>query len=106
MFRQYIPGKSSKYGVKIFKLCDENGYTFETEVYKGKSDTATAGRNSNRVVLNLMKDYLDSGRTLVADNYYNNLELSNVLLERKTHTVGTLRKFVKGVPREILDDKK
>ncbi|KAK9721752.1 Transposase IS4 [Popillia japonica] len=42
LFRQYIPGKASKYGVKIFKLCDESGYTYETEIYKGRSDTKSA----------------------------------------------------------------
>lgn len=105
-FRQYIPGKASKYGVKIFKLCDETGYTYETEIYKGKSSTETAGRKSNTIVLNLMKDYLDQGRTLVADNYYNNLQLTDMLLERKTHNVGTLRKYVKGIPKNILDAKK
>ena len=26
-FRQYIPGKAHKYGVKIYKLCTVEGYT-------------------------------------------------------------------------------
>lgn len=56
LFRQYIPGKASKYGVKIFKLCDESGYTYETEIYKGRSDTKSAGRASNIIVLKLLKD--------------------------------------------------
>lgn len=42
----------------------------------------------------------------MADNYYNNLELTDILLQRKTHNVGTLRGFVKGVPKEISDEKK
>ncbi|KAK9685836.1 Transposase IS4 [Popillia japonica] len=81
LFKQYIPGKASKYGVKIFKICDESGYTYNTEVYK------------------------DAGRTLVADNYYNNIELTKILLTRRTHVVGTLRKFVKSAPKEILNEK-
>lgn len=27
-FKQYIPGKTHKYGVKLFKLCGVNGYTY------------------------------------------------------------------------------
>ncbi|CAI6359966.1 unnamed protein product [Macrosiphum euphorbiae] len=27
-FKQYIPGKAHKYGVKLFKICDNNGYTY------------------------------------------------------------------------------
>lgn len=49
-----------------------------------------------------MNDYLDSGHTLVADN----LALADLFLERKIHNVITLRKFVKRVPRKILDEKK
>ncbi|KAF2887527.1 hypothetical protein ILUMI_18646 [Ignelater luminosus] len=63
------------------RLCDESGYTHETKIYKGKSNTVTAEQSSNTVVFNLRK-------------------------ERKTHSVGTLRKYVKGVPMEILDEKK
>lgn len=28
IFKQYLPEKSSKYGVKLFKLCDTVGYTW------------------------------------------------------------------------------
>lgn len=42
----------------------------------------------------------------MADNYYNNLELTDILLQRKTHNVGTLRIFIKGVPKKISDEKK
>lgn len=106
LFLQYILGKASKYGVKMLKLCDESGYTYETQAYSGKRNTNTAGRHSNNVVLNLLKDYLDQVCTLVADNFYNNMELTNILLQRKTHNVGTLRINVKGIPKDVLDDKK
>lgn len=37
IFNQYIPGKAHKYGVKLFKVCEANGYTHDIEVYAGKS---------------------------------------------------------------------
>jgi len=32
-FRQYIPGKAHKYGIKLFKLCDRQGYTYNIDIY-------------------------------------------------------------------------
>ena len=37
-FRQFIPGKSCRYGCKIFKLCTIDGYTWNFEVYCGVSN--------------------------------------------------------------------
>lgn len=28
LFKQYLPKKSHKYGVKLFKICDPTGYTY------------------------------------------------------------------------------
>ena len=30
IFRQHIPKKHKSFGIKIYKLCDENGYTYMT----------------------------------------------------------------------------
>ena len=36
-FKQYIPNKRARFGIKFFSLCDETGYLFSTEVYVGKN---------------------------------------------------------------------
>ena len=42
IFRQYIPKKRKCFGIKIYKLCDEAGYTCAMRVYLGKdSQSAT-----------------------------------------------------------------
>jgi len=42
IFRQYIPKKRKHFGIKIYKLCDEAGYTCAMRVYLGKdSQSAT-----------------------------------------------------------------
>ncbi|XP_026465869.1 abscisic acid and environmental stress-inducible protein-like, partial [Ctenocephalides felis] len=38
-FRQYIPGKRHKYGVKLYKLCLSEGYTHNIEIYADKNGT-------------------------------------------------------------------
>jgi len=89
-FKQYIPGKAHKYGVKLFKLCGVNGYTYNIDVYAGKSQTDGRGLGC-RVVVDLSSIYLNSGRTIITDNFYISLNLANELLKKKTHLIGTLR---------------
>jgi len=36
-FKQYIPNKRSRFGIKLFTLCDKSGYVYNTTVYAGKS---------------------------------------------------------------------
>ena len=57
-FRQYLPAKPTKYGIKVWMRADsENGYCNEFEIYTGKSgDHGNAKLGlTTRVVLNLTK---------------------------------------------------
>ena len=42
IFKQYIPKKRKVFGIKIFKLCDLTGYTYDMKVYLGKDRQHTA----------------------------------------------------------------
>ena len=100
-FRQYIQEKTHKYGIKLFKLTDPSGYTYNVQVYEGKSQE-TARDNlakSTSVCLKLAEDYFNEGRTLTVDNFYTSVELANKCLEKSTHLQGTLRKGRKGTPQ-------
>ena len=100
-FRQYIPRKTHKYGIKLFKLTDPSGYTYNVQVYEGKSQE-TARDNlakSTSVGLKLAEDYFNEGRTLTVDNFYTSVELANKCLEKSTHLQGTLQKRRKGTPQ-------
>jgi hypothetical protein len=104
-FRQYIPGKRHKYGVKLFKLCGEKGYTHNLKIYSGKEQTPTEKPVATKVVLELMQPLLDSGRVLCTDNFYTSVSLAHELLARNTHLIGTLRKNRKFNPRPVIDAK-
>jgi len=42
IFRQYIPKKRKRFGIKIYKLCDKSGYMYDMRVYLGRdSHSAT-----------------------------------------------------------------
>lgn len=90
-FRQYIKNKRHKFGIKLYKLCIKDGYTYSLSVYCGKSTDSTNLAASEKVVLDLMEPLLEKGRTLFVDNYYTSVRLAKLLLSRKTYLVGTLR---------------
>ncbi|XP_029348597.1 piggyBac transposable element-derived protein 4-like, partial [Acyrthosiphon pisum] len=104
LFRQYNASKRHRYGIKIFKLCTTDFYTSKYKIYSGKeaSDNTSV---ATKVVFELLSDYLDFGRTLYADNWYNSIDLAEKLLDRNTHLVGTLRKNRKRIPKEIVTTK-
>ena len=41
IFRQYIPKKRKRFGIKIYKLCDETGYMYNITVYLGRDRQRT-----------------------------------------------------------------
>ncbi|KAF0750273.1 piggyBac transposable element-derived protein 4-like [Aphis craccivora] len=108
IFRQYLPNKSSKYGIKLYKLCDSIGYTYKIIVYSGKDSNLSLQTNflaAGKVVMELMDGYLNEGRTLIIDNFYTSLKLAHTLLQNNTHMVGTLRKNARELPKDVMNAK-
>lgn len=103
-FKQYISNKRHKFGIKMFKLCLEGGYTYNFSIYCGKEYDGQQSVPS-KVVINLMNNLLDSGRTLCTDNYYTSVSLAHELLNRKTHLIGTLRSNRKFNPAQVIEKK-
>ncbi|XP_015437540.1 PREDICTED: piggyBac transposable element-derived protein 4-like [Dufourea novaeangliae] len=103
IFRQYIPNKAHKYGIKLFKLCSDTGYTWAMKIYSGKSaDGIRETGLAHNVCLELAEKLFHQGRTLYIDNFYTSYELAISCLNRKTHVVGTLRNNKKFLPKDIL----
>jgi len=42
IFIQYIPRKQSCLGIKLYKLCDMSGYTYDMKVYLGNESECMA----------------------------------------------------------------
>jgi len=90
MFKQYIPKLAHKLGVKLFKLCGTDGYTYSAQIYAGKSQVVGKGLRC-RVLLDLSQKYLNANRIIVTDNFYTSLPLAHELLRNNTHLISTLR---------------
>jgi hypothetical protein len=76
-FRQYVPGKAHKYGVKMYKVADTNGYTWDFMIYTGKQNPTTNLGHSQTVTMQLLEDLFGCYRTVVADNFLRVLLLPN-----------------------------
>ncbi|KAF5282321.1 hypothetical protein FQR65_LT14375 [Abscondita terminalis] len=100
VFRQYIPSKRHKYGIKLYELTTHDGYILNIIVYTGKGSLKTAD-----VVKQFTKDYLGKGHVLYMDNFYNSVDLAETLFKEQTHVVGTLREDILENPKEMLKRK-
>ncbi|CAB3254169.1 unnamed protein product [Arctia plantaginis] len=104
-FRQYIKNKAHKYGIKLYKLCTPEGYTYSLMVYTGKDEENSGAGHGYDVVLKLTKNLLHEGRTLIADNFYTSVSLAEELLKRNTYLCGTVRTNRKGLPKTVISTK-
>jgi hypothetical protein len=103
-FRQFIKNKRHKFGIKLYKVCLEKGYTYNMMVYCGQ-DKVEGQSSSQNVVLTLAKNLFNKGRTIYTDNYYTSIDLAHSLLEKQTHLVGTLRSNRKLNLKAVIDKK-
>jgi hypothetical protein len=103
IFKQYIPKEHKCFGIKIYKLCDTAGYTYDMKVYLGKdSDSATEDMTATRVtVRSLVRRVEGVGHKLFMDNFFSSPALFDDLLIRKINSCGTVRHNRKGMPAEL-----
>lgn len=99
-FRQYIKNKRHKFGVKVYKLCLDGGYTYDLQIYCGNDKTENMSVPDS-VVFRLANSLLDVGRTIYTDNFYTSVTLAHSLLNKNTNLVGTLRQNRKLNPKEV-----
>lgn len=110
-WKQYIPMKRARFGIKSFFLCEsKSGYIWSSIIYTGKGTIIDHEFPnlpiSSQVVMSLMKPLLNKGYCLTIDNYYNSVELSDLLSLYRTETYGTVRANRIGLPRNIKNPKK
>jgi len=77
IFRQYIPKKRKHFGIKIYKLCDESGYTYDMRVYLGKdSDSATDDMSATHATVRLLTNRIEGlGHKIFMDNFFSSPRL-------------------------------
>ncbi|XP_030586306.1 piggyBac transposable element-derived protein 4-like [Archocentrus centrarchus] len=69
--KQYIKNKPTKWGIKLFVLSDNTGYTVDFSIYTGRSTLVSGkGLSFDAVMSLIQKSYLGSGYHIYCDNFY------------------------------------
>ncbi|XP_039297458.1 piggyBac transposable element-derived protein 4-like [Nilaparvata lugens] len=103
-FRQFIPSKPAKYGIKIFALVDVHfPYTFNLEVYCGVQPEGPfkVSNEHKEVVMRMTAPIHGSNRNVTSDNWFSSLDVAKELFAKKTTMVGTVRKDKREVPLQL-----
>lgn len=105
VFRQYIPNKPNKYGIKIFALCDPKVfYTCKMEVYVGKQPPGPweVNNSAEAVVERMCEPIRGTGRNVTTDNWFTSFKLIEKLKKNFNLTLlGTVRKNKRELPIEF-----
>ncbi|KAK6177150.1 hypothetical protein SNE40_015310 [Patella caerulea] len=102
-WKQYMPKKPTKWGMKLWCLCDAStGYCLKFDVYTGRSDEDAPDKGlAYQVVMGLMEKFILSNHQLFCDNFFTSLDLVRDLKDADTYYCGTVRKNRKGLPKSI-----
>eukprot|EP00057_Strongylocentrotus_purpuratus_P017165 XP_011671639.1 PREDICTED: piggyBac transposable element-derived protein 4-like [Strongylocentrotus purpuratus] len=103
-FKQYMPLKPTKWGVKFWVLADaKSGFCLDCNVYTGRdADRAAApGGVTSAIVKGLTRPYYASGRHVYMDNFYSSPELYDSFADNKLGACGTVRLSRRGIPDEM-----
>lgn len=99
-FRQYMPAKPTKWGIKIWSLCEaDTGYLYSFQVYTGRD--ANRGPEvglAHNVVRNLTVPLQNTNAELFMDNYYTSTDLLLELKRNGIQACGTIRSNRRGLP--------
>ena len=105
-FKQYMPMKPDKFGIKVWLLADADTYYVPRfQVYLGKNRTNSELFNRKGlgyyVVWTLGEPYLDTYRHFYFDNFFTIVDLMKALEERDTYACGTVRTNRKDFPADL-----
>ncbi|XP_008415172.1 piggyBac transposable element-derived protein 4-like [Poecilia reticulata] len=98
--KQYMKRKPTKWGIKLFVLSDNTGYTIDFQIYTGKaSEPSGKGMSFDAVMSLIKKAYLGSGYQIYGDNFYTSPALFSHLYELGFGACGTFRSTRIGIPK-------
>ncbi|PNF22859.1 hypothetical protein B7P43_G16576, partial [Cryptotermes secundus] len=103
IFKQYIPKKHKRFGIKFLKICDAAVYTYDMKVYLGK-DRTRADRDvtaTHATFRDLCRRIEGVGHKLYMDNFSSSPYLFDELLTKNITCCGTVGPNRKGLPDDF-----
>lgn len=91
-FRQYLPSKPAKYGLKVWQLVDSDSrYLIDFDFYLGKQGNVVTKELGKAVTLKLVQPFHKSHRNITTDNYFTSTKLAEELWNKGLTLVGTVK---------------
>lgn len=101
-YKQYMPAKPTKWGLKIYMLSDSmSDYILSAPLYTGNSESTE--NYTIKLVMGILKDHYWKGHRLFIDNFYCCPFLIKHLYFKDTFVTGTTRNNRKGLPKEFIE---
>ncbi|KAF2906097.1 hypothetical protein ILUMI_00079 [Ignelater luminosus] len=102
-FKQFIPSKPGKYGIKIWAACDsQTSFVYKCQRYIGKTGDQRERNRGKRVVLDMTKGLETSGRNVTTDNFFTSLDLARKMEKKNLTLLGTIRKNKPKLSQELV----
>ena len=102
-FRQYLPAKPTKWGVKVWVLAEsDTGYLSKFQVYTGRAPGGQERGLTHRVVTALVDHLYGQYTQVYFDNFYTSPDLLTYLHARQVYACGTVRANRKNLPTTLL----
>jgi len=103
VFRQYIPKKRKRFGIKIYKLCEESGYTYDMRVYLGRDSHSSTDdmAATHATVRHLTSRVQGVGHKIFMDNFFPSPRLFDDLDRHKTNSCRTVRPNRRDMPSDF-----
>jgi len=102
LFKLYIQKKRKHFGIKMFKLCNSTGYTYDMNVYLGKGRQRAEQHltATHSTVTSLTKGVEGCGHKLYMDSFFSSPDLYD-LAQKKISRCGTVRPHRKNMPKDL-----
>jgi len=103
IFRQYIPKERKCFGIKIYKLCDKSGYTYDVRVYLGRdSHSATDDMTATHAFVRYLTSRIEGlGHKIFMDNFFSSPRISDDLDRHKVNSCRTVQPNRQDMPCEF-----
>lgn len=92
-----------KYGVKLFKLCSAEGFTWSVKLHSGRLTDGTQKGNFYQYICQaLSQKLLNQGRSMYLSNLYASYEMALTFQRHLTHVIGPIRPNEDYIPGFLL----
>jgi hypothetical protein len=102
IFKQYIPKKHKQFGIKLYKLYDFKGYTYNMNMYLGKDGKRVIpSMIATRATVTGLPARTEHGYKLYMDNFFSSTALFDDLYTKTINCYGTVRPNREGMPKNF-----